>query len=289
MPGTSSDVRVFGWDAITLRDNLMFATVFRDPKLCSELLEIVLGVPVERVVLVDTEVSKVPELGAKGIRMDVYVADGSGAIYDVEMQNANEGNLAKRSRYYLSANDMDSIVPGMDYDDMRDSFVIFVCSFDPFGRELPCYSITPCCREDAVEMPDGTTRVFVNATAWDKCADQRLAAFLRYLSSGTIGEDDFTRELDDAVQRIKRQPEWRRKRMKLERYLEEQRIKAVKEGLKEGREEGRKEGREEERNRIAKLAYLLEGAGRLDELVPAMADEGKLDALLGEFGIECDE
>lgn len=177
-------VQPFDWSSITIRDNYMFATVFSDPELCRELLEAILSKPIAKVVIVSPEAGKVPEPGAKGIRMDVYVADEVGTVYDVEMQNANEGNLARRSRYYLSANDLDCMAPGMDYRDMRDSYVVFVCSFDPFGRKLPKYEVTPHCKEDHVEMPDGAERIFVNATAWAKCDDKRLSCFLRYLSGG---------------------------------------------------------------------------------------------------------
>lgn len=305
MTTTARAAQPLDWNTVTIQDNYLFATVFRDPDLCRDLIQTVLEKPIEKVVLIDSEVGRVPEIGAKGIRMDVYVADGLGTIYDVEMQNANEGDLAKRSRYYLSANDMDCIAPGMDYGDMRDSFVIFICSFDPFGRDLPRYSVTPHCKEDLLEMPDGTARVFVNARAWEKCDDSRLASFLHYVCGGTIGDDDFTRRVDNAVQRTKNKPEWRRSRMKLERYLEEQRIKAVKEGraegrelgLEEGRAEGRAEGRElglaeghlENQQLMAKLATKLMAEGRGDELAPALVDDSALQELLNEFGLTDNE
>lgn len=293
MPSAAQPIQPLDWSEITIRDNYMFATVFRDPELCRDLIQAVLGKPIEKVVLIDNEVERVPEIGAKGIRMDVYVADGLGTVYDVEMQNANEGNLAKRSRYYLSANDIDCIAPSMDYEDMRDSFVIFVCSFDPFERGLPRYYVTPHCQEDHVEMPDGSARVFINATAWEKCDDYRLSSFLHYLCGGTIGDDEFTKKVDHAVQLIKHKPEWRRNRMKLERYLEEQRIKAIKEGREEGRKEGRKEGleegreegREEQQVLITELGRRLMDAGRYDEFLPALSDREAFRRLLVEFGL----
>ena len=125
-------MRAIDWNHITITDNYMFGTVFRDPLLCQELLERVLNIPIDKVVFTDAEHTLSPEIGARGIRMDVHVADSAGTIYDVEVQNANEGNLERRSRYYLSANDIDCIAPGIAYDEMRNSFVIFICTFDPF-------------------------------------------------------------------------------------------------------------------------------------------------------------
>ena len=97
--------------------------------------------------------------------------------------------------------------------------------------------------------------------------------------------------------------------MKLERYLEEQRIKAIREGREEGRaegraegheegraegreegraegrEEGRAEGRAEGRRANAALTTALVEAGREQELVEAMLNEDVRQRLLAEFGI----
>jgi len=292
----------FDWNTITITDPYMFGTVFRNPELCKELLEMVLNIPIDHISFTDEEESKVPELGAKGIRMDVYAADGKGTVYDIELQNVNEGNLARRSRYYLSANDMDCITRGVLYEDMSDSFVVFICTFDPLGRDRVRYTVTPHCREDKVEMPDGATRVFVNARAWDKCDDDRLQGFLRYLLGDTADGGDFSKKVDDVVRSVRQRPEWRRNRMKLELYLEEQRLRAIKEGLEQGREQGleqgleqgreqgleqgREQGREEEQRINALLTQALADAGRVDELSSAMLNPAVREALLKELNIK---
>lgn len=48
-------------------------------------------------------------LESKGIRLDIYVNDENGTIYNVEMQKGNNKNLAKRSRYYQGNIDLDLI------------------------------------------------------------------------------------------------------------------------------------------------------------------------------------
>ena len=90
----------------------------------------------------------------------------------------------------------------MPYQDIVDSIVIFICTFDPFRRGLPRYTVTPHCREDGVEMDDGAMRVFVNSTAWDDCDDPRLRAFLRYVAEGIIEDDDkFLQSVEGSVRR----------------------------------------------------------------------------------------
>ena len=250
------------WSKITINDNFMFITVFSDPELCRELLERVLDKDILKVEIIQSERTLVPEISSKGIRMDVYLNDEAGTVYDVEMQNAEKGDLERRSRYYLSANDLDCIDRGEDYREMRDSYVIFICCFDPFRRGLVRYTITPHCREDVL---------------------------LRYLSGGTIG-DDFTKRVDDAVRRERDRPEWRRNRMKLSRMLDERYAEGRTEGRAEGRAEGLAEGRAEMRSKLysaySKLATALRETGREDELYAALTDAEVLDRLLTEFGIE---
>ena len=270
------------WSAITITDNYMFQTVFSDPELCKELLERVLHIEIDHVEVLDAERSLIPEPRAHGIRMDVYIADGHGTIYDVEVQKYDSDDLVKRSRYYLSANDMDCIVAGQDYHSMRNSFVIFICMFDPIKHGLPRYTITTFCRETDSEVFDGTTRVFVNPTAWERCSDPRLRPFLKYLEENTMEDDGFCIRVDEAVRRVRDRPEWRQNRMKWEcALMDERRI-----GRAEGRTEGKAEGRAERQSLIAQLKDAMVGDGRTEEFLDAVGDASRVDALLSEYHIE---
>lgn len=282
-------MRRIDWNSITITDNYMFSTVFRDADLCRELLELILDVPIDHVEYINREQYLQPDPTARGIRMDVFLRDEAGTVFDLEMQNFNEGNLLKRSRYYLSANDSDCIAPGVSFEHMVDSYVVFVCSFDPFGRGLPLYTVLPHCREDGVEMPDGATRVFVNATAADKCENPRLGAFLSYLSGDTMTGDEFTRRVDDAVHKVRLVPEWRSSRMRLDMYLAEEKARGREEGraegLAEGLAEGIESGKAEQLDKIAQLSAAMRAVGRSEELLESFADPAKFEALLAEFGI----
>ena len=45
--------------------------------------------------------------------------------------------LPKRARYYSGQMDLDLLRQGMEYEELPDTIVIFLCMFDPFGRG-PC-------------------------------------------------------------------------------------------------------------------------------------------------------
>ena len=84
----------------------MFGAVMMDAENCRGLLEMVLGIPIERVD-VSREKSIVYHPGYKGIRLDIYARDEKNTRYNIEMQVAKKTDLGKRARYYHSQIDME--------------------------------------------------------------------------------------------------------------------------------------------------------------------------------------
>ena len=120
------------WSDLTFENDFVFGAVLRsDLDLCRRLLEAVLDMPIERVSLVQQQRTTDIAYEAKAIRLDVYVADGTGMVYDIEMQRLNATNLPRRARYYQSLLDSEQLDKGADYNDLPDTFVIFFCTFDP--------------------------------------------------------------------------------------------------------------------------------------------------------------
>ena len=48
----------------------------------------------------------------------------------------------------ISQIDMELLTTGTDYDLLPDSYVIFICDFDPFHQKKYCYSFENRCREE---------------------------------------------------------------------------------------------------------------------------------------------
>ena len=143
------------------------------------------------------------------IRLDVYVEDAAGTVYDIEMQVTSKRNLPKRSRYYQSIIDLNSISKGAKYSDLRKSYVIFICMFDLFGKGLPIYTFKNKCVEDPkLELGDETVKVFVNPYGNTKKLSTGLKSFFDYLKE-EIAQSTFTKKLDSEVERVKENQELR--------------------------------------------------------------------------------
>ena len=115
------------------------------------------------------------------MRLDVYVEDDKGTLYDIEMQTtdyADPAELPKRTRYYQAMMDMDVLNKGEFYTKLRKTYIIFICTFDPFDRNLSQYTFHETCAEDAtLEMGDETTKIFLNSKGRREGIDSDLAAF----------------------------------------------------------------------------------------------------------------
>ena len=116
---------------LTIKDNFMFGAVMCDEGRCHRFLEMALGFPIERVEI-SKEKCMVYHPQYKGVRLDVYAKDESNTHYNVEMQAVMQDALPKRARYYHSQIDMELLMSGAAYSELPNSYVIFICDFDPF-------------------------------------------------------------------------------------------------------------------------------------------------------------
>ena len=227
------------YEDLVITDDFMFGKVMRHPQRCRKLLEMLLEVKIREVVFLEDQESMNPDYAAKGIRMDVYLEDAGNAVYNVEMQTENTGELPERSRYYQAVIDINLIKRGEDYAALKKSYVIFICTFDLFGAGRQIYHFENLCREDpAVRLDDGTEKIFLNTKGRREAASapeevgEDLWNLLGYLE-GAAPCDAYTEELDKAVRAAREHREWRREYMKLEVMRWDMR--------REGRAEGRTE------------------------------------------------
>lgn len=66
------------------------------------------------------------------------------------MQTINKHDLPLRSRYYQAMMDIDNLGTGTHFTDLKECYILFICTFDPYGRNLPKYTF----RERSEEIID---------------------------------------------------------------------------------------------------------------------------------------
>ena len=236
------------FEELTIADDFMFCKVMQNEEICKELLEIILDVEIEKIVYHEDQKVFQETLDGKGIRLDVYVRDEKHTIYDLEMQTTNTKELPKRTRYYHSSIDRGHLESGERYNQLRDTYVIFICTFDLFEKGYGKYTFETMCKEDTnIELQDGRHTIFVNVTGVTD--NQELQEFLEYIKSGTVSNSSFIKKLDQEVKINSSNATWKEKYNMLlarEEMLRE-------EGMQKGLQEGLKEGREKQYHFILKM------------------------------------
>ena len=219
------------WEELQISNDFIFGKIMQDPKLCKGLLQRILpGLKIDRIEYPETQKAIRPDIDAKSVRLDVYVEDGKGTVYDIEMQVSTSKELPKRTRYYQSLLDMQMIDKGEPYKKLKPSYIIFICPFDQFGMGRHIYTFENICKEDkSVLLNDGTTKIFLNAKGTMDDVSPELKAFLDYVA-GKKPADPFVDELEEAVKNARKNREWRHEYMTL--------LMRDQENIEIGREEG---------------------------------------------------
>lgn len=175
--------------------------------------------------------------------------------------------------------DQDALKAGEPYNRLPDSFIIFICTFDPFGRGEYRYTITPRCEETGREIQTGQKWIILNTEGAKGNISQEVKEFLVYLkdSCRQNAANDFLREVDERVSHYRNDEEWRDTMLTFEERMEATRIELREAGRLEGLAEGRAESRAEAiKNCISRICRKLI-KGQYDAAVIADAieeDEG---------------
>ena len=202
-------------EELTIVDDFMFGAVMKDPKRCKPLLEQILKVNINKFEYPELQKAIDKRYDSKSIRLDVYVEDDKDTVYNVEIQTTKNKNLPKRIRYYQGMIDLDIIDKGDDYSSLKKSFIIFICTYDPYKTGRYIYTFKTQCQEDSsIYLKDDTTKIIVNANGTVGDISDDLRDTLSYMT-GKAPVTDYAKDLDKAVDEIKNSEEWRREYMTL--------------------------------------------------------------------------
>ena len=219
MPETTTSPSKKPFELLTITDDYMFKMVMRNPNRVKPLLEMVLKKKIRKIVVVETEKTKETGYDSRGIRMDVYIEDDENTVYDVEMQTGKKRHFGKRFRYYQGAIDVDIVRKGESVGKLKTSYIIFITTYDPFGKGWYMYPFeTLCSWDSSIKMNDAATWIVLNTTGTKDAKGHEVSSeikdMLSYMNDG-IPKSDYARMLDDAVKEVKQSEERRLEYMRI--------------------------------------------------------------------------
>ena len=211
------------YEELGFTDYFMFGKVMEDPKLCHDVLECLLQMPVGEIVDNQREKEFRHTRDGKYVRLDIFSRSDKGVSYDTEMENLNGKSIEwhaypRRCRYYQANMDINFLNAGEPYADLPESNVIFICTFDPFGLGLSQYTFRERCDEkNSLLLGDGTAKYFFNCTYKGGEIPEAIRMLYDYIETGATG-DELTKKIETAVDQGRRNELWRGE------YLKEQQV-----------------------------------------------------------------
>lgn len=88
------------------------------------------------------------------VRLDIHAVDSAEKKYNIEIQREDKGAGSKRARYNSSVMDANSLKSGADFDDLPETYVIFITENDVMGGSEPIYHVDRIVKETGKPFND---------------------------------------------------------------------------------------------------------------------------------------
>ena len=150
-----------------LIDDTFMNVCFNDSPECTQLvLRIILG----RDDIVVTSVkaqTRMKNLNGRDVCLDILAEDGENRTINIEIQRSDAGAGMRRARYHSSILDAHLLLPGSDFDDLPETYVIFITENDVLGLGAPLYTIDRQITNFGKPFDDGEHIIYVNGANRD--------------------------------------------------------------------------------------------------------------------------
>ena len=191
----------------------MFGKICLKKENCQLILKALFGRDIN---IVDTQAEKYLKKydTAKFVRLDLLAEDDIGTMYDAELQHKSKNperqkELPKRMRYYQGMIDATILSEGEPYSKLPNIYIVFICTYDPFGKGLARYSFDTNCNEVDIEgYDDGGHKIYFNTTGNLEELTQEARNMLEYIETGKVN-DETTCLIDKEVEAAREVEEWR--------------------------------------------------------------------------------
>ena len=195
-------------------------------------------------------------------QLDILAQDSEGRYFNVEVQRSDEGAPARRARFYSSILDTHLLQPSKLYEELPDTYVIFITENDVLRDNLPLYDIRRTIKQSARDFEDGSHIIYVNSQRRDGTALGKLMQDLYCTDPKNLHYHEFAERMEF----LKYSKEGEEKMTDvIEEYAARKAEKLAKEAAETAAKEAAKEAAQEAQARNIELAKDLLSEGETIE------------------------
>ncbi len=227
-------------DNMTLLDDDLMSKVFEKNKKATRLLlERILNQDGINIISVTGQKElNSPISGGRRIRLDILAEDDKGKRYNAEVQQRSDGASPQRARYHSSMLDARMLSSGQDFEQLKDSYMIFITRKDYFGEGLPVYTINRQIEETDRDFQDGSHIIYVNGKYR---GDDPLGRLMHDFGCRNAA-DIYDPELAEGVRYFKEEGGKKEMCEMIEEYAAEREKYGIQQGMEQGIEKGIEQG-----------------------------------------------
>ena len=197
----------------TIMNDIFMRNVLKETSCTEYILQVIMNKK-ELKVIDQTLQKDYKNLQGRSAILDCVAKDAENNHFNVEIQGENDGASPKRARYHCGLLDMNLLNPGDLFDNLPETYVIFITKNDVLGYNQPISHIQRRIKETEDIFQDGQHILYVNSKKQDdtelgrlmhdlhcKEADKMysnvLSARVQQLKETTEGVNQMCQELEE--------------------------------------------------------------------------------------------
>lgn len=197
----------------TIMNDIFMRNVLKETSCTEYILQVIMNKK-ELKVIDQTLQKDYKNLQGRSAILDCVAKDAENNFFNVEIQGENDGASPKRARYHCGLLDMNLLNPGDLFDNLPETYVIFITKNDVLGYNQPISHIQKRIKETEDIFQDGQHILYVNSKKQDdtelgrlmhdlhcKEADKMysnvLSARVQQLKETTEGVNQMCQELEE--------------------------------------------------------------------------------------------
>ena len=157
----------------TIMNDIFMRNVLKETACTEYILQVVMNKK-ELKVIDQTLQKDYKNLQGRSAILDCVAKDAENNFFNVEIQGENDGASPKRARYHCGLLDMNLLNPGDLFDNLPETYVIFITKNDVLGYNRPISHIQRRIKETEDIFQDGQHILYVNSKKQDDTELGRL-------------------------------------------------------------------------------------------------------------------
>ena len=157
----------------TIMNDIFMRNVLKETACTEYILQVIMN-RTDLKVIDQTLQKDYKNLQGRSAILDCVAKDAENNHFNVEIQGENDGASPKRARYHCGLLDMNLLNPGDLFDNLPETYVIFITKNDALGYNLPINHIRRRSNETGEIFQDGQHILYVNSKKQDDTELGRL-------------------------------------------------------------------------------------------------------------------